>query len=58
MKRGTETVELIARFTWALVLCLLAWATAPKLQPEKVKVEDLRGAAKYQARVWERGGAE
>jgi len=34
---------------WLLAVILMAWATVPPKVPEKVNVQDLRGAAQYQA---------
>lgn len=49
MKRDPERLETVMRIVWGLVILFIAWATAPKLEPEKVNVKDLRGAAKHQA---------
>jgi hypothetical protein len=46
---SAEGVETVVRIIWVLLVLLIAWATVPRVNPGKVKVENLRGAAKYQA---------
>jgi len=49
MRRDPERMEFLMRIFWGLVILFIAWATAPKIEPEKVNVKDLRGAAKHLA---------